>query len=184
MTQLRDRMLEELERRNYSPGTARCCLHAVQQFAEHFHRSPEQLGSDHIREYQLYLLRERKLSPKTVAQRTAALRFFYIKTLKRKYMLEHLPFPKLPEKLPTVLSREEVSRLLAASANRMHRTMLMTLYATGVLRAELCLFRAASSGIAMAQSLLQLDASHGNVTRESGSRGQASPRSRGAQASP
>jgi site-specific recombinase XerD len=53
-------------------------------------------------------------------------------------MLEHLPFPKLPEKLPTVLSREEVSRLLAASANRMHRTMLMTLYATGVRRAELC----------------------------------------------
>jgi site-specific recombinase XerD len=78
------------------------------------------------------------LSPKTVAQRTAALRFFYIKTLKRKHMLEHLPFPKLPEKLPTVLSREEVSRLLAASANRMHRTMLMTLYATGVRRAELC----------------------------------------------
>ena len=138
MTQLRDRMLEELERRNYSPGTARCYLHAVQQFAEHFHRSPDQLGAEQIREYQLYLLRERKLSPKTVAQRTAALRFFYVKTLKRRYMLEHLPFPKLPEKLPIVLSRDEVSRLLAASANRMHRTMLMTLYATGVRRAELC----------------------------------------------
>ena len=119
MTQLRDRMLEELERRNYSPGTARCYLHAVQQFAEHFHRSPDQLGAEQIREYQLYLLRERKLSPKTVAQRTAALRFFYVKTLKRRYMLEHLPFPKLPEKLPIVLSRDEVSRLLAASANRM-----------------------------------------------------------------
>jgi site-specific recombinase XerD len=131
-------MLEELERRNYSPGTARCYLHAVQQFAEHFHRAPDRLGSEHIREHHLYLLRERKLSPKTVAQRTAALRFFYIKTLKRKHMLEHLPFPKLPEKLPTVLSREELSRLLAASVNRMHRTMLMTLYATGVRRPELC----------------------------------------------
>jgi site-specific recombinase XerD len=129
-------MLEELERRNYSPGTARCYAHAVQQFAEHFHRAPDQLGPDQIREYQLYLQRERKLSPKTVAQRTAALRFFYVRTL--KHMLEHLPFPKLPEKLPTVLSREELSRLLAASANRMHRTMLMTLYATGVRRAELC----------------------------------------------
>ena len=84
MTQLRDRMLEELERRNYSPGTARCYLYAVQQFAEHFHRAPDRLGAEHIREYQLYLLRERKLSPKTVAQRTAALRFFYIKTLKRR----------------------------------------------------------------------------------------------------
>ncbi len=130
--------LEELERRNYSPGTARCYLQAVEQFAEHFHRAPDQLGAEQIREYQLYLLRERKLSPKTVAQRTAALRFFYVKTLKRRYMLEHLPFPRLPEKLPVVLSREEVSRLLAASANRMHRTMLMTLYATGVRRAELC----------------------------------------------
>jgi integrase/recombinase XerD len=134
VTQLRDRMLEELERRNYSPGTARCYLQAVEQFAEHFHRAPEQLGAEQIREYQLYLLRERKLSPKTVAQRTAALRVFFVKTLKRRHMLEHLPFPKLPEKLPTVLSREEVSRLLAASANRMHRTMLMTLYATGVRR--------------------------------------------------
>jgi site-specific recombinase XerD len=131
-------MLEELERRNYSPGTARCYLKAVEQFAEHFHRAPDQLGAEQIREYQLYLLRERKLSPKTVAQRTAALRFFYVKTLKRRHMLEHLPFPKLPEKLPIVLSREEVSRLLAASANRMHRTMLMTVYATGVRRAELC----------------------------------------------
>jgi integrase/recombinase XerD len=131
-------MLEELERRNYSPGTARCYLQAVEHFAEHFHRAPDQLGAEQIREYQIYLLRERKLSPKTVAQRTAALRFFYVKTLKRRHMLEHLPFPKLPEKLPIVLSREEVSRLLAASANRMHRAMLMTLYATGVRRAELC----------------------------------------------
>jgi Phage integrase, N-terminal SAM-like domain len=71
-------MLEELERRNYSPGTARCYVHAVQQFAEHFHRAPDQLESEQIREYQLYLLRERKLSSKTVAQRTAALRFFYV----------------------------------------------------------------------------------------------------------
>jgi Phage integrase, N-terminal SAM-like domain len=75
VTQLRDRMLEELDRRNYSPGTARCYLQAVEQFAEHFHRAPDQLGAEQIREYQLYLLRERKLSPKTVAQRTAALSF-------------------------------------------------------------------------------------------------------------
>src|SRR6202049_5266050 len=136
MTQLRDRMLEELERRNYAPGTARAYLFAVKQFAEHFHRAPDQLGSEHIREYQLYLLRERKLSPTTVAQPTATLRFFYIKTLKRKHMLEHLPFPRLPEKLPTVLSREEVGRLLAACANRLHRTMLMPMYSPGVLRAE------------------------------------------------
>jgi integrase/recombinase XerD len=137
MTQLRDRMLEELERRNYCPGTAKAYLFAVKQFAEHFHRAPDRLGAEHIREYQLYLFRERKLAAKTVAQRVAALRFFYVKTLKRHHMLEHLPFPRLPEKLPTVLSREEVGGLLAASANRLHRTMLMTLYSTGVHRTEL-----------------------------------------------
>src|ERR1039458_623927 len=138
MTQLRDRMLEELERRNYAPGTARAYLFAVKQFAEHFHRAPDRLGAEHIREYQLYLFRERKLAAKTGAQRVAALRFFYVKTLKRHHMLEPLPFPRLPEKLPTVLSREEVGGLLAASANRLHRTMLMTLYSTGVRRTELC----------------------------------------------
>ena len=110
----------------------------MRHFAEHFHRAPDQLGAEHIRAYQLYLLGDRKLSPKTVAQRVAALRFFYIKTLKRQHILEHLPFPRLPEKLPTVLSREEVGRLLAACANRLHRTMLMTMYSTGVRRTELC----------------------------------------------
>src|ERR1035437_6166006 len=100
--------------------------------------APDQLGAEHIREYQLYLFRERKLAAKTVSQRVAALRFFFVKTLKRHHMLEHLPFPRLPEKLPTVLSREEVGRLLAASANRLHRTMLMTMYSTGVRRGELC----------------------------------------------
>ena len=109
MTQLRDRMLEELERRNYSPGTARCYLHAVQQFAEHFHRSPDQLGAEQIREYQLYLLRERKLSPNTVAQRMAALRFFYVKTLKRQQSVAETPYPKQAAPA-TGAQPEEVSR--------------------------------------------------------------------------
>src|SRR5258707_14762801 len=122
MTQLRDRMLEELERRNYAPGTARAYLFAVKQFAEHFHRAPDRLGAEHIREYQLYLFRERKLAAKTVWQRGAALRFFYVKTLKRHHLLEHLRVPRLPEKLPTVLSRGEVGGVLAAAANRLPRT--------------------------------------------------------------
>jgi hypothetical protein len=71
-----------------------------------------------IREYQLYLFRERKLAAKAVSRRVAELRFFYVKTLKRHYMLEQLPFPRLPERLPTVLSREEVGRLVACSPAR------------------------------------------------------------------
>jgi len=96
------------------------------------------LGPDHIRQYQAYLFRERKLSPYTIACCTAALRFLYVKTLRRPYLPEHIPFPKLPRQLPVVLSLEEVERLIDSAANLMRRAMLMTLYATGVRRAELC----------------------------------------------
>lgn len=85
MSPLRQRMLHELQRRNYSPSTIRGYLGAVSQFAEHFHCSPEQLGPDHLRHYQRYLLQVRKLEPSTVEMRiSAALRFPYKRTLKRR----------------------------------------------------------------------------------------------------
>jgi integrase/recombinase XerD len=138
VTHLRKMMLEELQRRNYSQATVRAYLMAVRQFAEHFHRSPDQLGPDHIRRFQSYLLREKKLSPRSVVQRVSALRFLFVKTLKRHYMLEHIPFPKIVRRLPIVLSQEEVGRLIDSASNLLHRTMLMTLYSTGIRRAELC----------------------------------------------
>jgi len=138
MTHLRQLMLDELQRRNYSPSTVRCYIHAVEDFAKYFHRSPERLGPDHIREYQVHLFRDRKLSPGTIQSRSAALRFLFVKTLRRTYLLDEIPFPKRPRKLPTVLSPEEVARLIESARNLMHRTMLMTLYATGLRRAELC----------------------------------------------
>ena len=85
MTRLRKMMLDEFERRNYSQGTRRCYLRAVEQFARHFHRSPEQLGPDHIREYQAHLFRGRKLAPSSVTQQNAALRFFFAQVLKRRW---------------------------------------------------------------------------------------------------
>lgn len=143
MTHLRQLMLDELERRNYSPETVRAYLHAVKEFARYFRRSPEQLGPDHIREYQLHLFRDRKLSARTIAGQTTALRFLYVKTLRRSYLPEAIPFPKHSRRLPTVLSQEEVARLIDASGNLMHRAMVMTLYATGVRRAELCSLKVA-----------------------------------------
>lgn len=143
MTHLRQLMLDELERRNYSPNTVRSYLHAVEEFARHFGRSPEQLGPDHVREYQVHLFRDRKLSARTIAGQTAALRFLFVKTLRRPYLPDALPFPKHSRRLPTVLSQEEVARLINASGNLMHRAMLMTLYATGVRRAELCRLKVA-----------------------------------------
>jgi len=138
VTQLRKRMLEELQRRNYSSETIRLYISAVRDFAEYFHRSPEKLGPEHIRKYQNHLFMERKLAPRTVKSRTSALRFLYVQTLKRPYMLEHLPIPKVPLKLPTVLTQEEVQRMIEAASHLMHRTILMTLYSTGMRRGELC----------------------------------------------
>jgi len=135
-------MLEELQRRNYSPATTRGYILAVKQFAEYFGKSPERLGAEEVRRYQLYLLNKKKLAPGTVEIRMSALRFFYKKTLKRRYLaLDDLPFPKTPRKLPTVLSREEVTRLIEAAPNLMHRTILMLLYGTGMRRTEASLLK-------------------------------------------
>jgi len=138
VTHLRQRMLDELQRRNYSQSTARCYIHAVEDFAKHFHRSPERLGPEHIRQYQAYLFRERKLSAGTIEGRTAALRFLFVKTLRRPYLPDHIPFPKRQRRLPTILDQQEVARLIDSAGNLMHRTMLMMLYATGLRRAEMC----------------------------------------------
>jgi site-specific recombinase XerD len=137
MTPLRQRMLHELQRRNYAPSTIRSYLGAVRQFAEHFHCSPEQLGAQHLRRYQRYLLQEKKLEPSTVEMRISALRFLYKRTLKRSDLAyDDLIFPKVPHKLPTVLSQDEVVRLIEAASNHLYRMILVLLYATGVRRTE------------------------------------------------
>jgi len=137
VTPLRRRMLEELQRRNYSPETTRGYILAVRQFAEYFGRSPEKMGAEEVRRFQLYLLNEKKLAPGTVETRIAALRFLYKKVLKRRDLAyDDLIFPKTPEKLPVVLSQEEVKRLIEAAPNLLHRTLLMVLYSTGVRRKE------------------------------------------------
>ena len=144
MTPLRQRMLHELQRRNYSPSTIRSYLGAVQQFAEHFHCSPEHLGPEQLRRYQIFLLQEKKLEPSTVAIRISALRFLYKRTLKRRDLaFDDLIFPKVPQKLPTVLSQEEVARLIDAAPNRLYRAILVLLYATGARRAEAALIKVA-----------------------------------------
>ena len=106
-------------------------------FARHFGKSPDQLGPNELRSYQAYLLQERKVTPGTAVNCVAALRFFFIKTLKRHQFREFLPYPKDRRRLPTVLSPEEVSRLINATGTLFRRTLLMTLYGTGMRRSEL-----------------------------------------------
>ncbi len=137
MTRLRKMMLEELQRRNFSQHTIRYYIRTVEDFARHFNRPPDRLGPRHIREYQAELFQKQKLSPGTVAIRLAALRFFYIKTLKKSWSIAETPYPKKTRRLPTILSREEVAQLLHAARTQRERILLMTLYATGVRNAEL-----------------------------------------------
>lgn len=137
MTSLRQKMTDELLRRNYSPGTARVYLRNVKEFAEYFNRPPDQLGPEHIREFSAYLFETRQLSSSSVSQRVAALRFFYIKTFRQAWSVEDTPYPKKEKTLPLVLSVEEVSRLIDAASTAYHRTLLMTAYGTGARRAEI-----------------------------------------------
>jgi len=117
VTKLRMRTLEELERRNYSQATARTYIGAIRGFAAYFHRSPDQLGAEEIRQYQLHLV-DRELHPKTIRIQTAALRFFYRKVLRRPLFADDAPLPKvIRHQPPTVLSRDEVARLIEAAPN-------------------------------------------------------------------
>jgi integrase/recombinase XerD len=137
VTHLRKMMLEELERRNYTQSTTRAYLHTIEDFARYFKRPPDQLGPEQIRSYVAHLFRDRKLTDNTVNQRVGALRFFFIKTLKKPWSVEETPYPKKRFHLPVILSQEEVARLIESALIPFHRTILMTLYATGVRRAEL-----------------------------------------------
>ena len=137
MTHLRKIMLEELQRRNYAATTIEYYIRAVEDFAKHYGKPPDRLNREHLREYQAYLLRERKLEPRTVKLHVSALRFFFVKTLKRPYLLDDIPYPKVPRRLPIILSVEEVGRLIDSARNLMDRTLLMVLYSTGMQNREL-----------------------------------------------
>jgi integrase/recombinase XerD len=164
MTDLRKLMLEELERRNYSQETVRAYVAAVKDFARYFRRRPDRLGPDHIRQYQAYLFRERKLTANSVTQRLGALRFFYIKTLKQSWSVELTPYPKKVLRLPSILSREEVNSLIEAAPTPFQRTLLMALYATGLRRAELARLKIAD--IDSSRSVIHVQGGKGRKDRD------------------
>ncbi len=136
MTHLRQLMIEELRRRNFAESTIHAYVRGVEHFSRYFHRRPDQLGPEHIRQYQAMLFGELKYSPNTVTARLGALRFFYIKVLKRNWSVAETPYPRKVIRLPEILSRDEVARLIDASRTPFQRAVLMTLYATGARRAE------------------------------------------------
>ena len=133
MTLLRQRMTEDMQVRNLSPCTQTSYVQQVSLFARHFDRSPEELGPEDIRVYQVHLTNEKKLAPGSVLIAVAALRFLYKVSLKKNWTFEEvIPAPKKPQILPIVLSPEEVLQFLGCVTNTKHHAILTTCYAAGL----------------------------------------------------
>jgi site-specific recombinase XerD len=125
-------MLEDMSVRNFADNTQLSYLQQVSAFARHFGRSPEDLGPEDVRAWQVHLVEERKLSASSVGIAASALRFLYQVTLRRNWAPDDIPMPKKPFKLPVVLSQEEVMLFLESVHSLKHRTILMTAYAAGL----------------------------------------------------
>lgn len=164
MTPLRKRMLEELQRRNYSETTAECYVRNVAEFANYFHRSPDLLGAEEIKQFQLHLINDKKIAWSTYIQAMAALRFFYVKTLGQTFMAEKIPYPKRPRHLPSVLSQEEVKHLLDATTSLKDRAILMTLYGAGLRVSEAC--RLAMTDIDSSRMVIHVRQAKGHKDRD------------------
>ena len=140
-TSLRQRMLEDMIVRNFSPNTQRAYVDRVAEFARYFRRSPELLGPKHIHAYQVFLAQTKQASWSTFNQAVCALRFLYRITLEKDWVIRHIPYPKQEKKLPVVLSLEEVVRLFDAIGSLKYRAILMTAYSAGLRISEVVSLR-------------------------------------------
>jgi integrase/recombinase XerD len=164
VTPLRQRMLEDLQIRRYSPTTIRLYLYAIRAFSKHFGKPPDQLGAEHVRRYQLFLTKEKKVSTSTYVLMVCALRFFYTHTLHRKIAIERIPFPRRERKLPLILSRDEVKAVLEAPLDLRHRAMLAILYGAGLRVSEVTRLKVAD--IDSARNVLWVRSGKGRKDRQ------------------
>jgi integrase/recombinase XerD len=164
MTPLQQRYLEDLQLRNYALKTQQAYVECVSQFARYFHKSPEVLGPEEIRTYQLYLIHKKKASWSRFNQTVCALRFLYGKTLGKDWAITHIPFPRTEKKLPVVLSPAEVVQFFAAIHSFKYRTLLMTAYATGMRLSEVLHLRV--SDIDSRRGVIRVHLGKGHKDRE------------------
>lgn len=163
MTPLRQRMLQDMGIRNLALNTQLAYVQQISAFTRHFDCSPEALGPEQVRAYQVHLLEERKLAAGSLSVVAAALRFLYKITLRRPWNDDDIPMPKRPLKLPIVLSPEEVVRFLACVASTKHRAILTTIYASGLRVSEAVQLRPAD--IDSARMVLRVDQGKGRKDR-------------------
>ena len=132
MSELRDRMIRDMTVRGFAPRTHKAYIAAVVRLAKHYRRSPNEITNDEVQTYLAHLIQERKLSWSTCSPAANAFRFLYHVTLGHPRAEFHVPLPKQPQKLPEILSREEVWRLLTVPPHPRHRLLLTTVYAAGL----------------------------------------------------
>src|SRR5665213_639123 len=139
---LRRRMIDDMMLRNLSPATQRSYLHAVSKFSRYFGRSPDRLGLEDVRAFQVYLVSQ-GISWPALNQTVCALRFFYGVTLDRAEIPERIVYARTPRKLPDILSAEEVVRFLEAVSSLKARVALTTAYAAGLRVSEVAALKVA-----------------------------------------
>jgi integrase/recombinase XerD len=164
MTALRKRMLEELQLRNLSQTTITTYLGAVARFALHFGKSPDQLGPEHVRRYLLHLLHDKKDTGSTLRVYRGALKFLYVRVLKQPWFDQEIAVPKQRRRPPTILSPDEITRILDRTTNLKHWTIIATLYATALRRNELCHLKV--SDIDSQKMILHVREGKGSVPRD------------------
>jgi integrase/recombinase XerD len=164
LTPLRKRMMEELRVRNLSEVTSRLYLGATERFAKYFGRSPDQLGPEEVRAFFVHLLDEEKVTPRTVQLYRSALKFLYVRTLRRSWFDEDVANIKQRIQLPTVLSAEEVASILDQTANLKHWTLIATLYATGLRVSEVRQLKV--SDVDSQRMLIRVRQGKGQVSRD------------------
>ncbi len=132
MGTLRDRMLVDLQLSGAKPSTQRAYLREAENLAKYFHKSPEQLGEDELKEYLLHMMKQRHLSEGTFRFYVAGLKFLYRTTLKREWAVDRIHYPRAKRKLPVVLDLSEVQSLFAVTKNLKHKAILMMTYSSGL----------------------------------------------------
>lgn len=136
MGKLRDKMIQEICLRKLSGRTQQTYVHWVEDLARYLGRSPEKSGAEEIRRYLYHLIEERQVAASTANQAYCALKFFYEKVLERAWAPLSIPRARRPERLPVVLSAEEVGRLFDAVESPKHRMILVTIYSAGLRLSE------------------------------------------------
>lgn len=163
MTPLRQRMIEDMQLRNLTPETQRNYVHHVAAFAKYFGQSPEFLDLEAVRQYQLYLLNERKLSPETINQYISSVKFLYLITLEMPWTDQYFPRVRRPHQLPIVLSQEEVQAFFDHVPGLKYRAALMTCYGAGLRVSEAVALKV--SDIDSPRKLLRVEQGKGQKDR-------------------